>query len=283
VSGVELVGALSEAQLDELADLERRTLSVDGGRLKLEWGTLHSAVPGDPPHALARDSDGRLVGFLGSYAFGGDTVELAGSVDPALRRRGVGTDLLDAVLPQCAGRPQVLLVVPRNSTGGSVLARLRGGRLAHSEHSLVLDGCPAPGPGDPRLQLRAADADDVEAVARLLAAGFGGSPADLADRAAARLATTLVAERDGVVIGVLRAELTGQEGGVYGFTVEPSQRGLGIGRHVLRRTCQMLRAHGAVRVGLEVATDNESALGLYTSLGFKPVSVEDYWDLAPVT
>ncbi len=59
----------------------------------------------------------------------------------------------------------------------------------------------------------------------------------------------------------------------------PSLRGRGLGRDVLRRTCSRLRAAGATAVGLEVAVDNESALGLYTSLGFRPVSTEDYWAL----
>ncbi len=279
MSTLEFVGALSESDLDELADLERRALSVDGGRLKLEWGTLRSAFAGDLPHALARDGDGRLVGFLGSYAFGADTVELAGCVDPAVRRRGIGAALLEAVLGRCEGRPEVLLVVPRDSAGGAALARSRGGRLSHSEHSLVLHGPPADGPGDPGLVLRAAAAEDVKAVARLLAAGFGGSADELTERAAKRLPTTLIATRAGVAIAVLRAELDGQEGGVYGFTVDPALRGRGIGRDVLRRTCRLLLDRGAERIGLEVATDNDAALGLYLSLGFTPVTVEDYWSV----
>ena len=56
-------------------------------------------------------TDGRLVGFLGRYAFGSEP-ELAGAVDPAARRRGLGTALLTALRePEPA-----LLVVPRTST-----------------------------------------------------------------------------------------------------------------------------------------------------------------------
>jgi ribosomal protein S18 acetylase RimI-like enzyme len=32
-------------------------------------------------------------------------------------------------------------------------------------------------------------------------------------------------------------------------------------------------------VHLEVAVDNDHALGLYTSLGFAPISTEDYYTL----
>jgi ribosomal protein S18 acetylase RimI-like enzyme len=34
------------------------------------------------------------------------------------------------------------------------------------------------------------------------------------------------------------------------------------------------------RVGLEVAVENERALGLYTSIGFRPVTTEDYYALS---
>jgi len=39
------------------------------------------------------------------------------------------------------------------------------------------------------------------------------------------------------------------------------------------------RADGATTVHLEVATDNDRALNLYTSLGFQPVITEDYYAL----
>jgi ribosomal protein S18 acetylase RimI-like enzyme len=48
---------------------------------------------------------------------------------------------------------------------------------------------------------------------------------------------------------------------------------------VLRRVCQQLRAQGAQQIGLEVAVDNDRALGLYTSIGFTPVTTEDYYVL----
>ena len=43
--------------------------------------------------------------------------------------------------------------------------------------------------------------------------------------------------------------------------------------------CQMASAGGAASVHLEVATDNDHALNLYTSLGFQPVITEDYYAL----
>jgi GNAT superfamily N-acetyltransferase len=67
----------------------------------------------------------RLLGFLGIYTHSVPTIELAGMVDPAARRRGIGTALLDAGLRLCQEREHetVLLVVPRSSVAGRSLAQ----------------------------------------------------------------------------------------------------------------------------------------------------------------
>src|SRR5436190_2626485 len=130
---LELAQGLSPHALAELAELGRRTVAADGGRLKLEWATLR-ARSGERVDDVRWRDGARLVGFLGLYAFGFPTVELAGRVEPADRRHGIGSALLDEALRLCAERAaqRVLLVVPRGSTGGHALARARGGVLDHS-------------------------------------------------------------------------------------------------------------------------------------------------------
>ncbi len=265
------VRGLSGADLAAIADLERRVVAADGGRLKLEWRTLRSRT-GDRFDDLLAWEGPQLQGFLGLYVFGGQA-ELSGMVDPAARGQGLGGRLVDAALGLVRDRDlaSALLVVPRATAAGRALALARGGRLHHSEHALVLAGEPAGGPTDAALGLRPATADDAPAVHLLLATGSGGAPT-----VAALLPDTLVAERDGAVVATLRAE---PEGGVYGFVVDPALRGRGIGRDVLRRTCHRLRAAGVAQVHLEVEVDNEHALGLYTSLGFARDTTEDYYAL----
>ena len=268
---------LSRTELAAISDLEQRVLAVDGGRLKLEWPTLRARSGRRPEDVLAWQDD-LLVGFLGTYAFGGATVELAGMVDPAARRRGVGSALLTAGLELCGGT--ALLVVPRSSGAGAAFALARARGLSHSEHALVLTGPPAPGPADPGLELRPARPDDVPAIAALLAAGFGSAPD--APQVVRRLADTRVAVLDGRIVATLRVERDGDTGAVCGFVVAPALQGRGLGRDLLRRVCGQLASDGAARVALEVATDNEHALGLYTSLGFAPVATEDYYAVAAV-
>ena len=273
---------LSPADLQAIADLEARTVAADGGRLKLEWGSLRSRT-GETVEDLLWWEGEQLLGFLGLYSFGAPTVELAGMVDPAARRRGIGTALLDAARPLCRerGYHPVLLVTSRNTTAGAAFALSHGGTLDHSEHAMVLSGEPADTPGGPDVRLRPASDADASYMRELLADGFGFSPTDADLRRDMASARTLMVEVDGDAVGTIRLTAEGDSaGGIYGFVVDRARRGHGIGRAALRQACLMLRRRGATTVGLEVAVENEHALGLYTSIGFTRVQTEDYFALA---
>ena len=255
-------------------------VEADGGRLKLEWGRLRHRSGERAQDLLWWEGD-RLLGFLGLYGFG-SSVELAGMVAPDARRRGIGTALLDAGLPLCRelGYGRALLIVPRASAAGKRLAEGRGAALDHSEHALVQSGDPPGAPREPMISLRPATVADLDRVSRLLEVGFGGpAPDDLAERLDSAYGRTWVVEQSGSAVGTLRLTRDGDDGRIHGFVVDPPWQGRGIGREALRRACDQLRAEGARRIGLEVAVDNDRALGLYTSVGFAPVTTEDYYAL----
>lgn len=274
---LEQAAGLTSGALQAIAELERQVVEADGGRLKLEWDNLRGRS-GDRVEDLLWWDGERLLGFLGIYGFG-DSPELAGMVAPDARRRGIGTALLDAAMPLCRERSDrpPLLVVPRQSIVGKRLALRRGGTLDHSEHHLVLSGEPTSGPHKLQISLRPATAADVPVVVSLLQQGFGWSgPDDLGDR----LERTALIELRGAVVGTLFLERDDAgEASIFGFVVEPSLQGRGIGRAALRQACEQLRADGALRIGLDVDVANDRALGLYTSIGFTPVTTEDYFAL----
>ena len=265
---------LTRSALSAIADLEGRVVEADGGRLKLEWGNLRSR-DGDRVEDLLWWEDERLLGFLGIYTFG-EVPELAGMVAPDARRHGIGSALLDAAVPLCRGfssRPPVL-IVPRQSMAGARLAQRRGGTLDRSEHHLILTGQPIGTAAGPQISLRQATDSDVSFIVSLLQQGFEWSgPDDLVRR----LQRTALVELDATVVGTLFTELDGEEGSIFGFVVESSQRGRGIGRAALRQACEQLRARGAQHISLDVDVTNDHALGLYTSVGFTPVITEDYY------
>jgi ribosomal protein S18 acetylase RimI-like enzyme len=123
---------------------------------------------------------------------------------------------------------------------------------------------------------------DIPVVARLLELGFGDPADDVADRLASPGEHTLVIELSGSAVGTMRVIRDGNDAAIYGFVIDPTQQGRGLGREALRRVCEELRADGVHHVRLEVAVENDRALRLYTSLGFTPVATEDYYALPGV-
>lgn len=108
---LELAAGLSSRALQAIAELEREVIEADGGRLKLEWGTLRSRNGDRVEEVLSWDGD-RLLGFLGIYGSEG-APELAGMVAPDARRRGIGGALPAAAV---ALRSASLRWSPRTTT-----------------------------------------------------------------------------------------------------------------------------------------------------------------------
>jgi ribosomal protein S18 acetylase RimI-like enzyme len=271
---------LDSTALEAIADLERRVLAADGGRLKLEWGALRSR-PVDEIRDLLWWEDGRLLGFLGIYGSGRQLFELAGMVDPAARRRGIGRELFDAALPLVSARgvERLLTIVPRPSESGHEFCRSRGMTYEHSEHALSLRARPEVAAADPLLDIRQATTDDIPKLSELFRDGFGDDGYVDPDRLASGGSRTQVITLDGVSVGTIAVTRDGARGAIYGFVVESSHRGHGIGRQALRRACSELFDAGADHVDLEVEVENDRALGLYTSVGFSLLATDDYYEL----
>lgn len=277
---LDTVARLDDNALAAVADLERRVVGADGGRLKLEYGVLRHR-DGDTVNDLLWWDGDRCVGFCGVYHFGAEP-ELAGMVDPAHRRRGIGTGLLRAAASLLVERDldRTLLVAPRTTAAGAAFAAAYAGVRSHSEHYLVLGGTPEPGPRHADVVIRDATNEDVPVLRRLLAAAFEEpeEPEEqIAELMRAPETRQLVFERDRAVLGCLRVGGDAQATGIYGFAVDRALQGQGIGRAMLQRVCADLRSAGTTNVTIEVEVDNDAALGLYTSVGFVQRATEDYF------
>jgi ribosomal protein S18 acetylase RimI-like enzyme len=91
-----------------------------------------------------------------------------------------------------------------------------------------------------------------------------------------------VAEREGSVIGYVYAalvpiswmELRGPAGYIHDVAVAEDERNRGAGTKLMEAAIGWLRDHGAPRVILSTATQNETAHGLFRRLGFRDTMVE---------
>lgn len=75
--------------------------------------------------------------------------------------------------------------------------------------------------------------------------------------------------QDGKVVGSGRAALSGDWVGVHALDVAPEHRRRGLARRMLAELLEWGGEQGAATVWLHVETDNQPALALYESLGFR--------------
>ena len=285
-------GLLGREQLstDELAALHAlagRCAAHDGHGVKLNWEMIGERTPG-PTHDFCWYADGAIVGYAPLDPFGQDA-ELTILVAPEHRHQGIGGALADAAVTEARRRGvhELLLVVERASASGSAFAAARGLRFGNAEYHLELDATSPLPVASQHITMRQATPDDLPALIDLIQAGFTLDDAKEArqiaesdlTRAGAR---AYFAEVEGVPVGRISALVSENEVYLRAFSVLADYRGRGIGRALLLGTIARLRAEGHRHFSLDVVTDNHNALGLYTSCGFREVSVYDYypWPLA---
>lgn len=246
---------------------------------------------------VTTDGDGDILAFaLVTYELRPTEAHayLEGRVIPALRRRGVGTALiewsearavehLDAIAD---GRPRVVRVLSYD--GGPDAAALyerRALRLQFAERELrlVLDDAIPRMPLPAELSIEAYQEDAAPAFYEVYTASFATRMAQLWDFARWHYQNAegdfrpelsfLVRDR-GTPVAYLMSQDADERGGIFvqHLGVVPAHRRQGLAAGLLSYTAARARAAGFSTSSLTVAADNEAALRAYAKLGYKYVS-----------
>jgi ribosomal-protein-alanine acetyltransferase len=94
-------------------------------------------------------------------------------------------------------------------------------------------------------------------------------------------AATLVAERGGAVAGYVLVLFShgALHARIYSLAVDPAARGQGLGRDLVAAAEDAAQDRECSEIRLEVRKDNEEAIGLYESLGYRRFGVlSDYYE-----
>ena len=126
--------------------------------------------------------------------------------------------------------------------------------------------------------VRAASADDAQAMAELFAAvaaerdGIATEPpVDVGDRAAVfakSAAGTVVAMAGDQVIGMIHVEASRHGFGEFGMLVDRDWRGCGVGSALVQAAIGLAREQGLHKLSLEVFAHNAAGIALYRKCGF---------------
>lgn len=80
--------------------------------------------------------------------------------------------------------------------------------------------------------------------------------------------TCFIAEQDSAMVGVILVGSDGRRGYIYHTAVAPTMRGQGIGRALVERALDALRAIGIHKVALVAFARNEAGNAFWEKLGF---------------
>ena len=120
------------------------------------------------------------------------------------------------------------------------------------------------------MKLRYAAAEDADALADVHAKAFDAAwtAADIARLMMIMGGFALIAETDGIV-GFILARAVGGEAEILTLAVAPWARRQGVAAGLVEAVAAHAGAEGAKAVFLEVAADNETAVGVYLRAGFQ--------------
>lgn len=289
---------LDRDTLEQIRELAKLCERHEGLKLKLHASMLESRSPGARRDFLWKNTEGRLIGYLGLNSFEPDSAEVVGLVHPDRRCEGIFSELFRTAEREARsqGITRLILICPENSQSGKGYIKSLGIERSFSEYVMRWseedDRSAARQEGGeredeqeriPSVSLRLCGAADKELVVMLDMLGFD-MPRDAAEPFADRVLANGPEDRvfaafleNGEPAGKICIQ--SKEGAVYlfGFSVLPEHRGKGFGRTILREAIRLARSEGCESLGLEVECENRGALGLYHSCGFRETAVQDYY------
>ncbi len=223
-----------------------------------------------------------LVGYLYVDGWGKEEKEMTGMVSPEFRRRGIFRQLFEAARGECKARgvEKMFLICEQSSESGHAFIRAVRARHDFSEHKMALQTFVERQRSDPQFQMRPATLRDKEALISIIATDIGDEKdaRQFVEKIfALNNQPQYIATLAEQPLGTLRLDYHDGEVGIYGFVVRTRDRGRGYGRQMLEYIIRQLHGEGIKAITLEVAVENKSAIGLYSSCGFQVVTTYDYF------
>ncbi|MFT3790147.1 MAG: ribosomal protein S18-alanine N-acetyltransferase [Rudaea sp.] len=134
---------------------------------------------------------------------------------------------------------------------------------------------------EPRPQMRAMRADDLDTVAALEAAAYEFPWTHGIFRDCLRAGYECwVLQHGAEIVGYGILSVAAGEAHLLNACIAPAHQGRGHGRHLVKRMIELARWHRVQRIFLEVRPSNRAALALYPTLGFNEIATRPNYYLA---
>ncbi len=230
-------------------------------------------------------ADGSPAGAASIFAPGKTEAELTVLVSPAYRRNGIFTKLLGEAEKELRKRGifSILFVCDRNSAYGKKTAEKESAVFEFSEYMMRLNKKIKPLPlRDNGISLDEAAPEDAAKLIEINSSSFNSEKAETEEIIMEFFSSSrrkLYAIRyNGETAGMIGIYSEKTRAYIYGFCIDKKYRGMGIGKKALSITVEKCaELYPGTTVELEVQTDNENALLLYSKSGFETAAVFDYY------
>jgi ribosomal protein S18 acetylase RimI-like enzyme len=281
LNGISAQNGLNETQTTQLHVLAATCSEADGVDIKFNYSMIANRKSSDLSD-FCWNHDGRLVGYVPLDRFGRKG-EITAAVDPAHRRDGIFTTLYTAAVEQAKLQEctELLLVNYRESKSGNAVVRRLGLPYKVSEYCMTACSEGIVDLPDRDVVLIEVTPEHVDTLSRMLAISFPGSgwraSEELLEELRDPAKSYFLAQVSGQTVGHIGVSTSEKDTYIRGVGILPEWRRRGYGRQMLASVLRMQIEAGARNFELDVATENESALSIYTSCGFHKSNVYDYY------
>lgn len=232
--------------------------------------------------------DKKLVSVLTIYQPAKELVEVSAYTLPKYRRQGYFLDLLDEACDELLDFDidKLTFVVESSSKECSYVLDMLGAVYQKSEYLLHYDISKSlynhKNEQLSQIKLMEIEENQINEVVELSSEIFQQElevAKELTEVAFfSEDMSSLVVVKDGRIIGVCNVSFHKQFGSIYGIGIKNQMQGKGYGKLFLELVMDYLNKKGVNYIVLQVSSDNEPALSLYSKYGFTIKSQYDYYD-----
>ncbi len=280
VTGIE---HLQEIDVSRFEHIINSCNSHDGTSYEFDSGD-DCRNPGDRNYFLLQDSSGTPLAAAFLFAPRNNEAEVYAFTLPGYRRRGFMNLIMGQLIQEMHRRAvsSLLFVCDSRCTDAAACVRSRNSAFKFSEYSMVWEP-PLLSETKQEVSLRRAVPQDLERLTEINSEAFGEDPESTAEMLRMFLTSQkrdfyTITLPSGEIAGMIGRYLEEKKDYIHGFAVDSRLRGKGYGRQALLQMVELCRKADPSRsIALEVETENENALTLYTRCGFRVVSRFDYY------
>lgn len=277
---------LNGLSVNQLADIDRLLVKCkqhDGNSIPIYKHLIEKPHP--LPCNILYYCKEQLAGYLRSFFFFHDACEISLMVDPNLRRKRIGTQLLEAILPIMQNEyiSKLIFSTPHkiNDEWFKELGLIYRNSELHMQYNLKNKLNVKINPA----VIRFATHNDIHDLCTIDNYAFPNKKSEPESLFNSLLKTAnceiIVLTFENQVIGKAHIFTETDKIRLTDIGIHPEYRAQGYGRTLLKYCINHCLLRNKTNIVLDVETDNASAIKLYKNLGFEITNSHDYWYTPP--